>query len=77
MISEEAFLQDLQNMLNRDESLSLDMDLLDIDEWDSFSKIAFLAMAKEKYHVELPRFTVAAADTVQDLYDGVLECAEE
>lgn len=76
MISQEQFIHDLQNMLKTDEELTIDMDLLDIEAWDSFSMVAFIAMAEEKYQVELDKFTVAEAVLVEDLFDAVLNTSK-
>ena len=48
-----------------------DMDLLDIESWDSFSMVAFVVMAEEKYNVKVDKFSVAEAVLVEDLYDAV------
>ena len=76
MISQEQFIHDLQNMLKTDEELTIDMDLLDIEAWDSFSMVAFIAMAEEKYQVKLDKFTVAEAVLVEDLFDAVLNTSK-
>ena len=76
MISQEQFIHDLQNMLKTDEELTIDMDLLDIEAWDSFSMVAFMAMIEEKYQVKLDKFTVAEAVLVEDLYDAVVNAAD-
>lgn len=67
MVTEEQFLQDVSAMLGG-VSLSMETDLLDVEVWDSFSKVDFLALAEEQYGVVLPKFDVAAAETVRDLY---------
>lgn len=72
MISQEQFINDLQTMLKTDEEVAIDMDLLDIEAWDSFSMVAFMAMAEEKYKVKLDKFTVAEAVLVEDLYDALI-----
>lgn len=71
MISEEQFINDLQVMLKTEEAITMDMDLLDIESWDSFSMVAFVAMAEEKYNVKVDKFSVAEAVLVEDLYDAV------
>lgn len=73
MVSKEQFLCDLENMLKTDERLSMDTDLMDIENWDSFSMMAFIAMAKEKYGVEFEPFAIAGAVLVEDLYTVVIE----
>lgn len=71
MISEEQFINDLQVMLKTEEVITMDMDLLDIESWDSFSMVAFVAMAEEKYNVKVDKFSVVEAVLVEDLYDAV------
>lgn len=71
MISKEQFINDLQVMLKTEEVITMDMDLLDIESWDSFSMVAFVAMAEEKYNVKVDKFSVAEAVLVEDLYDAV------
>lgn len=71
MISEEQFINDLQVMLKTEEVITMDMDLLDIESWDSFSMVAFVAMAEEKYNVKVDKFSVAEAVLVEDLYNAV------
>lgn len=71
MISEEQFINDLQVMLKTEEVITMDMDLLDIESWDSFSMVAFVVMAEEKYNVKVDKFSVAEAVLVEDLYDAV------
>lgn len=71
MISEEQFINDLQVMLKTEEVINMDMDLLDIESWDSFSMVAFVAMAEEKYNVKVDKFSIAEAVLVEDLYDAV------
>lgn len=71
MISEEQFINDLQVMLKTEEVITMDMDLLDIESWDSFSMVAFVAMAEEKYNVKVDKFSIAEAVLVEDLYDAV------
>ncbi len=68
MIDEQKFLHDLEEMLHTEVQMSTD--LLDIDEWDSFSLIAFLSMMEEKHRISIPRSLVAEAVIVQDLFDA-------
>ena len=67
MVTEEQFLADVSAMLGG-EALSMKTQLLDVEAWDSFSKVDFLALAEEQYGVNLPKFDVAVAETVRDLY---------
>lgn len=73
MISKEEFINDLKSFLNITGEVSTDTDLLDIDEWDSFSAVAFIAMAEEKYAVKLEPFSIAEAVILEDLYNIVAD----
>ena len=76
MIDEQKFLHDLEGMLHTEVQMSTD--LLDIDEWDSFSLIAFLSMMEEKHGLSIPRSLVAEAVIVQDLFDATKSvCSKE
>ena len=71
MISKEQFLNDFCEMISSSDEINMDMDLLDIDEWDSFSAMSFLSMIDEKYGVKVEPFSIAEAVCVEDLYDIV------
>lgn len=73
MISEKQFLDDLKVMLKTTEEMEMDTDLLDIENWDSFSMMSFIAMADEKYGAKFEPFTIAGAVLVEDLYIIVSE----
>lgn len=68
MVAEERFLADFKELLKSGSDISMETDLLDIDGWDSFSAISFLAMIDEKYGIKVEPFTVAEAVFVEDLY---------
>jgi len=71
MISQEQFVKDFKELLSTGTDVGMDTDLLDIDEWDSFSAVNFLAMIDEKYGVKVEPFTIAEAILVEDLYNIV------
>lgn len=73
MIKEEQFLTDLKDMLKAEEEIEMDTDLMDIENWDSFSMMAFIAMAEEKYGAKFEPFAIAGAVLVEDLYSVVEE----
>lgn len=68
MVTEEMFLKDFKELVLTDAEITLDTDLLDIDEWDSFSAMSFLALIDEKYGIKAEPFAVAEAICVEDLY---------
>lgn len=76
MVCEKSFIEDIKEMLNSSVDIELNTELLDIEEWDSFSKIAFMAMVKDKYNIEIPRFEVASAETIRDLYMIIQDYSE-
>ena len=43
-MDQKTFMAKMQDLLEREDELTLDMSLDDIDEWDSLSFVAFLAM---------------------------------
>lgn len=71
MINEKKFLEDLRSMLKAEEDLQMDTDLMDIDNWDSFSMMSFIAMVEEKYGAKFEPFAIAGAVLVEDLYNVV------
>ncbi len=71
MVSQERFLQDLKELLETEADINMDTDLLDIDEWDSFSAVSFIEMIDQKYKIKAEPFTVAEAVLVEDLYSIV------
>lgn len=73
MINEKQFLDDLKEMLKTDEALDMDTDLMDIENWDSFSMMAFIAMAEEKYGAKFEPFAIAGAVLIEDLYAVVTD----
>ena len=74
MVSEEQFLNDLKELLETGEDITMDTDLLEIDEWGSLSAVEFLVMIEEKYGVKAEPFSVAEAILVEDLYRIVTGC---
>ena len=76
MTTEEQFLRALSEMLG-DETITMETDLLDVESWDSFSKSDFLALAEDDYGVVLPKFDVAAAESVRSLYVLVQKALSE
>ena len=54
--------------MGREKPLTMDMELVSIDDWDSFSMVAFIAMANCDYGKRVEKKTVVTARTVTDLY---------
>lgn len=76
MVTQEQFLEDFKVLLSCESDIQMDKDLLEIDEWDSFSAISFLNMIKEKYQVEAKPFAIAEAVLVEDLYNIVMKLSK-
>ncbi len=70
-MSKEEFLEQMLDVLNREEEISLDDKLENIDEWDSLGYVAFLAMAAEYTEKSIRASEVRNAKTVGDLYNLV------
>ena len=65
---EQEFLEKLQDVMGCEETLTMDMDLTALDDWDSFSMVAFIAMLNCDYNKRVEQKTVVRAKTVGDLY---------
>ena len=72
-MSKEEFLEQMLDILNREEEVSLEDKLEDIEEWDSLGYVAFLAMAAEYTDKTIKASEVRGAQTVGDLYNLVAE----
>ena len=70
-MSKEEFLEQMMDVLNREEELQLEDSLENIDEWDSLGYVAFLAMAAEYTEKVIKASEVRGAKTVGDLYNLV------
>ena len=65
----EDFKEKMLDLLDREEELDLEDKLNDIEEWDSLSYVAFLAMASEFTDRVIRASEVRNAKTVGDLYE--------
>lgn len=63
------FLEDFQFAINSEEPVSPDARLADIEEWDSLSAMAFIALADRKYGRKLKFPDLEKARTVRDLHE--------
>lgn len=68
-MTEQVFLQELADLMDTEEELSMDRALSDIEEWDSLSHIAFMALVTTKVGGKVAPADVKAAQTVHDLYE--------
>ena len=76
MITEEQFLTDLKEMLKAEDEIEMDTDLMDIENWDSFSMMTFITMAEDNYGAKFEPFAIAGAVLVEDLYNVVKDALE-
>lgn len=70
-MTENKFIEELIELMDTEEELTMDSVLADIDEWDSLSYVAFLAMASTKTVKKVAPAEVKAAVVVRDLYNLV------
>ena len=69
----EEFKEQMMDVLNREDEVELDDNLDDIEEWDSLSYVAFLAMAADYTERTIRASEVRGAKTVRDLYELIQE----
>lgn len=67
----EKFIEQMVDMLDTEEEITMDTVLDELDEWDSLSFVSFLAMANAAYGKKLNAIDVKNAETVADLYELV------
>lgn len=70
-MSKEEFIDDLKELLSSDSDISLTTDLFDIDEWNSYSAMAFIDLFETKYNKKIDVFSIAEAVYVEDLFNIV------
>jgi len=63
------FLEELTDLMDTEEELSMTTVLADIEEWDSLSRVAFLAFCTRSGVQQVTPKQVNEAKTVQELYD--------
>ncbi len=66
-MNKEEFLEKLQDVLERDEEITEDMVLEDIEEWDSLSAMALMAFFNKSLSITLLPAEVREMKTVMDL----------
>ena len=60
-----------EDILDTEQTISMDTVLQDIEEWDSLSFVSLIAMVKVATGKKLDHKAIQAAETVQDLYNLV------
>lgn len=71
MDNEKKFLEEMTEILDADEGITLDSDIEDIGEWDSIAHVAFFALARTNYNKKVDRTAVVYAKTIRDLYEMI------
>lgn len=70
-MTEKDFLEKMENILDCEEEVTMDTVLADIEEWDSLSKVAVVAMAKASFGKNLTNAEVNGEKTIADVYGMV------
>lgn len=70
-MTEEEFLDELQEILQRDEKIKPGQSLDDIEEWDSLARLSFMSMVDAEFNISLENGSLESAKTVDDLIQFV------
>ena len=70
-MTREEFLIEMQDVLQRDEKLDFEMQLQDIEEWDSLSVMATMAFLEQKFDVKTTFSDYKEMKTLKDIADKV------
>ena len=68
-MTEKLFLEKMTDILDAEEEVSMDMQLDDIEEWDSLSVVSYVAMVNTACGKKVNVKDVREAETIRDLYD--------
>ena len=71
-MTEKEFLDVMDEILDTEESVSMDTVLEDLEEWDSLSIVSFLAMVDVEYGKTMRAAQFKDAQTIGDLYRLVM-----
>ena len=66
-MNREEFLEQMQDVLQMEDDLSFDMNLEDIEEWDSLSMMATMAFLDKEFGVKTGFSDLKAFKTVEDI----------
>lgn len=67
-MTEQDFLAELTDLMDTEDEIAMDTQLSEIEEWDSLSHVAFMALAATKAAGKVVPADVKGAQTVRDLY---------
>ena len=66
-MTREEFLTQMLDVLEREEDLSFDMELADIEEWDSLAVMATMAFLHKNFGIETSMSDYKGMVTVEDI----------
>lgn len=67
-MTEETFLESLQDALEMDQSLSMDDHFREYEEWDSLLFLSLVSYLRNEFHFELTPDLFAEVKTWRDIY---------
>ncbi len=67
-MTEQEFLGKMTELMDTETEITMDSTLADIEEWDSLSYVAYLAMCATVSDKKIQPADVKAAVTIRDLY---------
>lgn len=62
-----SFIEKFKDVLQRDDELSFEMVLEDLDEWDSLSKMATIAFLDKEFNQKITFNQINELSTVEDI----------
>ena len=68
-MTKDDFLERVAEILDAEDEISLDMNLSELEEWDSLSIVSYVAMANANCGKKVDIKKVREAVTIQNLYD--------
>ena len=68
-MTKDDFLERMVEILDAEDEISLDMNLSELEEWDSLSIVSYVAMANANCGKKVDIKKVREAVTIQNLYD--------
>lgn len=71
MLDEKNFLEELATLMNTEAVLTMDTVLLELEDWDSMSHVAFAANMSAVHHKKINPADARQASTVSELYNLV------
>lgn len=66
-------LEEIQEALQRDDELSLDMKLDELDEWDSLAIISLIALYDDLFSIIITNDKLEKCDTINNLVNLVID----